>query len=506
MTDKFSTLERAGEPSDAVAQEVPSASLELPEHHHQVLRIFGKNTTWLLLDRAGLKVGAMLAGLVLIGYLGPANVGIYTTAIAVGSLVNVLLDLGLTRYAARTVAAFPEEAPSILALTLTTTVLATVVEVAAAGFAYSTGHFYATCILLGLIFTNLEGTSSLCVGVFSADLRSRSVLPGSIMSTAGIVCVIALVVKLKLAVIALLIGLALKSLIVLTFRLIQLRRFLPHSLSLFLPQQFVSLVKKSSAYFSYSVTQIGYEKAAIVVLGLVADHTQVGLFAAALVLASVFPSFTYAASDALLPVMTRLYEADRILDLDILRTRLMNLLLYLCVPVGIVLAVFAPDICHLLGSRFVSSAPVLRITASRSLLSVLDVFLGQAGLTALARVTERRNAQALGLGICVVLTLVLGFYWGALGAAIATLLADLVILLRYFRIYSRIKIPVHCPALLSGVIAGFAMVAACFLLPAIFWPLRVLASLLVYLLVLGITAPRHVRETAGTFKYCFIKA
>jgi O-antigen/teichoic acid export membrane protein len=476
----------------------------LPDHYHEVMRTFGKNTTWLLLDRAGLKVGAMLAGLVLIGYLGPANVGVYTTAIAVGSLVNVLLDLGLTRYAARVVSAFPDEARPVLGLTLTTTILATIVEVIVATLAYSTGHWYAACLSIGLIFTNLEGTSSLCTGILSADLRSRSVLPGSIMSTVGVVGIIALVVKLKLSVLALLTGLAIKSLIVLIFRLGQLRTYFPAAVVYFLPKTFFQLVKKSAAYFSYSITQMGYEKVAIIAFGLVADHAQVGLFSAALVIASIFPSFTYAASDALLPVMTRLYESDRIPDLNQLRTKLINLLLYLCVPVGIVLAVFAPQICQLLGSRFVSSAPILRIAASRSLLSVLDSFLGQAGLIAVSRVTERRNSQAVGLGLCAVLTVVLGFYWGAIGAATATLVADLVIVAHYLRIYSRIGMPVRCPALVSSLIAGSAMAVSCFTLPPFFWPLRVAAALGVYVASLAIVAPHRVRETAGTFRQCFI--
>jgi O-antigen/teichoic acid export membrane protein len=484
----------------------PPVSFGLPEHGHQVMRIFGKNTTWLLLDRAGLKVGALLAGLVLIGYLGPANVGIYTTAIALGSLLNTVLDLGLTRYGARVVAASPQEAPSILALTLTTTVLATVVELAAVGVAYTTGHWYATCLCVGFIFTNLEGTSSLCTGILSADLRSRSVLPGSILSTLGVVAVIALVVHFKLSVLALLTGLAVKSLIALIYRLNQLRGYWPLSAAYFLPQQFVRLVKSSWAYFSYSLTQTGYEKVSIISLGLVADHEQVGLLSAAMVMASIFPSFTYAAADALLPVMTRLYEAGRIPDLLELRRRLMNLLLFLCVPVGIILAIFAPELCRLLGDRFVSSAPILRITASRSLLAVLDNFLGQAGLTAIDRVAERRNSQAMGLGICAVLTIVLGYRWGALGAATATLLADGFILGRYLRTYAKAGLRVEYPGAWSCAIAGATMVLACFLLPIYWWPLRAAASTGIFLTVLAMVAPHRLAETASTFRQCFIRA
>jgi O-antigen/teichoic acid export membrane protein len=478
----------------------------LPQHGPEVLRLFGKNTLWLLLDRAGLKVGTMLAGVILLGYLGPANVGIYSTAIAVGCLLNALLDLGLTRYAARAVAATPGQARSILALSLTSTVVATLFELCAAAASYYTGHWYWTCLCVGFIFTNLDGTATACSGMLSADLRSRAVLPGSVLNALGVVGIIALVVRFRLSVLALLVGLTVKSLIVLMFRLWQLRNFWPSSWKYFTPHAFVRLAKSSWVFFSYSLTQIGYEKVAIISFGLVADPEHVGLFSTALLIACIFPSFTYAASDALLPVMTRLYEAGRIGDLLELRGRLMNLLLHLSVPIGIALAVFAPQVCQLLGNRFVAAAMILRITASRSLLSVLDNFLGQAGLTAVGRVSERRNAQAIGLVLCAALTIALGALWGAIGAAAATLLADLFIVSQYFRVYRRIGLRVECPALWSSLIAGCAMALACFALPGSRWFLNAAAALLVYLVVLAAIARGRLAESAGTFRQCFVPA
>lgn len=482
----------------------PSATLDLPTHGHQVMRIFGKNTLWLLLDRAGLKVGAMLAGLVLVGYLGPANLGVYSTALAVGTILNALTDFGITRYAARTVAAYPEEAPKILALSLTTTITASVLELAAILIAFQTGHWYVACICLGLIFTNFEGTSYICTMFQAAELRSRAVLPGSILSTAGVLVTIGLVLKFHWSVLGLLTGLAIKSLIALLFRLWQVRKYWPRSWSYFLPERFLELIRKSWHFFSYTLTQLGYEKVAIISFGLVATHESVGLLSAAIILASVFPSFTYAASDALLPVMTRLFEAGRSNDLLEVRARLLNLLLVLCVPVGIVLAVFAPQICGLLGAKYVASAPVLRITATRSLFSVLDNFLGQSGLTAIARVKERRNAQALGLVVCAVLTIVAGYFWGVMGAAFATLIADAIILLSYIRIYARVGMPIHCPAAWSSGVAGVAMAATALATPQLFWPVRAVVATAVYFLMLAIIARGRLIETAHTFKQSFI--
>jgi O-antigen/teichoic acid export membrane protein len=359
---------------------------------------------------------------------------------------------------------------------------------------------------VGFIFTNLDGTASACGGVLSADLRSRAVLPGSVLNALGVVGIIALVVRFRLSVLALLVGLTIKSSIVLLFRLWQLKNFWPTSWRYFTPHEFLRLAKNSWAFFSYSLTQIGYEKVAIVSFGLVSDREHVGLFSTALLIAGIFPSFTYAASDALLPVMTRLYEAGRTADLLELRRRLMNLLLHLSVPIGIALAVFAPQLCHLLGNRFVASAALLRIASSRSVLSVLDNFLGQAGLTAVARVRERRNAQAIGLVLCAALTVALGAHWGAKGAAVATLLADLFIVSQYFRVFRRIGLRVECPALWSALIAGCAMALTCFLLPNSRWFINAAASLLVYLIVLAAVARPGLAESAGTFRQCFIPA
>jgi O-antigen/teichoic acid export membrane protein len=491
-------------PARAVRSLESPGERRLPQDGNEVMGVFGRNTLWLLLDRAGLKVGAMIAGVILLSYLGPANIGVYSTAIAVGCLLNALLDFGLTRYGARAVAATRGEAQYILALSLTSTVVASFVEFCAVMIAHYTGHWYWTCLCLGFMFTNLDGTASACAGILSADLRSRAVLPGSILNALGVVGVIALVVRLRLPLLALLVGLTGKSLIVLLFRLWQLRDCWPSSWRYFTLHQFTRVVKNSWAFFSYSLTQIGYEKVAIVSFSLVSDHEHLGLFSTALLLAGIFPSFTYAASDALLPVMTRLYEAGRTEDLLVMRRRLMNLLLQFCVPFGVGLAVLAPEVCHLLGNRFVASALILRIAASRSLLSALDNFLGQAGLTAVARVRERRNAQAVGLALCAVLTIGMGAFWGAWGAAVAVLLADLFILSQYVRVYRRIGLPLECPGLWSTLVAGCAMALACCLLPNLGLLPRAAVSLLVYFAVLAAIARPRLAESAGTFKQCFI--
>lgn len=92
----------------------PLNAAELPAEASAILRIFGRNTLWLWLDLGALRIGTMLAGLFLIRYFGPANFGMYSMALAVGWVANAVIDLGLTRYAARAVAASAAEATPIL--------------------------------------------------------------------------------------------------------------------------------------------------------------------------------------------------------------------------------------------------------------------------------------------------------------------------------------------------------------------------------------------------------
>ena len=92
---------KSGRPLDSVA-----ARLLLPaETSGAILRILGRNTFWLWIDLGVLRIGTMLAGLFLIRYFGPTNFGVYSTALASGWIANSVVDIGLTRYAARAVAA-----------------------------------------------------------------------------------------------------------------------------------------------------------------------------------------------------------------------------------------------------------------------------------------------------------------------------------------------------------------------------------------------------------------
>src|SRR5215475_4479771 len=191
------------------------APQELPRETSAILRIFGRNTIWLWLDLGALRIGTALAGLFLIRYFGPTNFGIFSMALAVGWVANAVIDLGLTRYAARAVAASPMEVRPILALSLLTTVASALPAIAILLVASPKNHWQLVCLAAGFVLCNLEGTSGLCSNILTADLRSRAILPGSIIGTVGLIGLTTATIWLHLSVLTLLVGLSLKSLLVL---------------------------------------------------------------------------------------------------------------------------------------------------------------------------------------------------------------------------------------------------------------------------------------------------
>ena len=481
---------------------IPGSPASLPAESGAILRILGRNTFWLWLDLGALRIGTMLAGLFLIRYFGPANFGIYSTALAAGWMGNCLVDLGLTRYAARAVAASAEETRPILALSIFTTAISVALEILLLLLALRSGYWQTACLAAGFVLCNFEGTASLCSSILTAELRSRAILPGSVLSAAGLISLTVAVIYMHLSVLAMLVALCVKSLLVVTLRLWQLRVDWPERTD-FLSNVLMRTVRNAFPYFWYNVTQVGYGKVALVCFGLVATKEQVGWFAAAFVLSDVIPQWSYASSGALLPVWTRLFENGRWEEMIRLRQRLLDILLFASIPVWISLSFFAPEICALLGPRYVPSAPVLRIVACRSVLAVLDGFLGHGFLVSVNRLKERQTALTVSFLLLAALSTLLGYCWGAEGVAIALFISDAVLISQYLRITSKIGMPIEWPAIVPGILAGAIMVATALVLPQGAQPLlKLLVIVLVYAAGLALLSKNRLLDAGRTLQEC----
>jgi O-antigen/teichoic acid export membrane protein len=417
------------------------------------------------------------------------------------------MDLGLSRYSARTLAARPEAGPAIIAAAVMGSVVCLCVELICLVVAGTWALRMATCLFAGMILGNLQRMLSLSAFMLTAELNARSVLPGSILSRMGMVALVATAIWLRFSVLTVLLGVSLISLPVVVLRLWQLRAHFPARRD-WRWSSVGSIVVKAWPFYSYSMTEIANGQLPIVCFALVRSGNEVGWLAAALVITGVFPQWTFSSADALLPVMTRLFEAQRIGDLLEIRERLLEVLLFLSVPVVVLLAVFAPQLCSLLGARFLPSASVLRLTSYCAGLAVIEGLLGGAFLTAIDCVRERRNIVARSVLLMVLLVLGLGHLWGARGAALGLIIVNATILLQYLRIFSEKHLPIRSwsatwSSLLAGaVMAGFSLYAT----PILGLKFAVPGSLLVYFGVLTVVSHRNLEGALRTLRECVIGA
>jgi O-antigen/teichoic acid export membrane protein len=477
-------------------------SSALPPERAAILGMLGRNTFWLWLDMGALRIGGLLAGFFLIRYFGPHDFGLYSTAMAVGFLVNALSDLGLTRYTARAVSADRREGPPILAVTYLSTAIFALLELIALVVALSRGNTAAAVIIAGLLVNNFEGSAILCSAMLNATLRARLILPGSVISTTCLIVFATLVVLLHLPVLTFVLLSCGRSLIVFLVRLWQLRDLWPDAPA-WSAEKLRQTIRSAWPYFTYNITQVSYGRISIVCFGLVASQAWVGIYSAAFVLSDIYPQWSYSASGAVLPLWTRLYEGSRIQELVETRESLLDVIVLISVPIAIGLSVFAPEICSFLGPRFVASAPVLRVIAYRALLSVIDGLVGHGFLIAINQVRKRQRSQLIALVVLALLTLVLGRWWGPQGVAIALFVADATLIAQYYGILSKLNLHIRTWFFVPVCVAGGCMALVSLLVPSTLGlATRVITGLLAYALTLFVLSGSRVFDVLRTVRLC----
>ena len=491
----MSTNENPGKPAQ-------SDCSELPSQRSAILGMFGQNTFWLWLDMGALRIGGLLAGFFLIRYFGPHDFGLYSTAMAVGFLVNALSDLGLTRYTARAVSADRREGPPILAVTFLSTALFATVELIALCIALYRGDTAAAVICAGLLVNNFEGSAILCSAMLNATLRARLILPGSVVSTLCLIVFATLVIVLHLPVLTFVLLSCGRSLAVFLMRLWQLLDLWPRT-TVWAVENLRATIHSAWPYFTYNITQVSYGRISVVCFGLVASQAWVGIYSAAFVLSDIYPQWSYSASGAVLPLWTRLYEGSRIQELVETRESLLDVIVLTSVPIAIGLSVFAPEMCGFLGPRYVASAPVLRIIAYRALLSVIDGLVGHGFLIAINQVRKRQRSQLIALVVLAALTLALGRWWGPQGVAIALFVADAVLITQYYGILSKLNLQIRTWFFVPVCAAGGCMALISVALPAEFGIAgRAIAGVLAYVGALFLLSGNRVLDVIRTVRHC----
>jgi len=453
-----------------------------------------KNTLWLLIDRAILSIGTGIAGLLLVRSLGPSNYGVYALAISTGSMVAALTDLGLRLFLVRNVAAAPQKANSYLSsglliklmqLFLTVTLTSLVVP------HLSRDANMNSALVAGIAFGVFLNIADLTASFFLGSMKPKLILLGRLVGRLGTIMIIALTIIFRLSVPTLLIFLCLLQVLVIILRITQLRLAFGIKISIPNYKTTIATFREAISFYLYELTYIAYVQAGFITLGIVSGKEAVGTYGAAFALVVLFPSLVYAGIDALIPVMTHLYEDKRWQEMILLRAQILETILLFSIPVVIVLGIYSNKIVTIFGKSFanIPVSGVLSLLAIHACLGPLEGLLGGAFLTATNQLMNRAKQRIVAVIVLLSLSCSLGWIWGAKGTAVAMVLADTVLLIGYARVSKAIGFPIKVSNS-AYLIFVAAILMLCFALLFSGWldpALSVIAAIIIYAGFLFIT-------------------
>ena len=377
----------------------------------------------------------LVASLLLARYLGLREFGIYSEALAWGSVIAVFGTLGLDRFAVREVSAS--------AATSSWSVMRGLIR-------YLPQFALAFSLLVLLLATSLlfvfrdpedDEIVTFVVAVTMAPLMSLSVIRQGMLQGLGRVVISCLpedIIRPGLFILVLIVafgffgmdpdsGLAMgfQAGALLTSFLVGiylLRRYVPRETYESEPMSLsLDHVRDALPIGLYAMANILLMQAGIVLLGLTSDPSQVALFATSFKVAVGVGLAEYAINNAYQPMVSSKLAVGDIASVERLAPRAAAASLVLTLPLALVVFVFADPILSLFGNGFDAAETTLRVLAASYVISQI---FGQNG----ALLTMSRNVKPLiggtvfALALNVVLNLTLTPEVGAEGAALAWLI------------------------------------------------------------------------------------
>ncbi len=237
-----------------------------------------------------------------------------------------------------------------------------------------------------------------------------------------------------------------------------------------------------------------------VLLGFMAGASPVGWYRAAykLITAALAVPLTFFLG--LFPALSRTYAQDR-LDFEDIAGRTLQLATIFALPLGVGGTFLAAPIIELFyGLDYARSVPVMQLLSWSAVLVILRGTFRQ-GLNAAGKQQLDLRSAVTAVALNVALNLILIPRLGLQGAALATVVSDLVWLGVAAYYFSRYVAAIRLvPRLLQLIPAVAAMGACLYLLQSISMPLRATVALAVYFGLLYLLGQSEVRDLLGAIR------
>ncbi len=408
-----------------MSQSTASLLRSLTARHPELGRIL-ENASWLTGSRILRLVLSVFLVAVLARYLGPAQYGVLQYSLAVVVIVSTAAGLGLQGVVVRNLVRDERSAGTLLGSALLLRVLSGAVG-------------SLTCIAIALVIADpavrqvlsllaimaLLGSGEVLAFWFEARVKSRPIIIVQLLAFAcGAAAKLCLVLwQAELGLFALVFALETLLVAVGSFRVFRWQA--PAGLQLRVSTAVVGeLLRESWPLLVSSLATIIYTRADQVMLGQLAGTAAVGQYSAALSISEFWHLLIVAFSASVMPGIIRLHGEDRSLFLARIQLTL-DAMVSVTLLVVITLSLLAPLIVSLLfGPAYLEAGRVLAIHAWTSVFIVWGV-ISNGWHLAENRQRLAMERTLLGAAANIGLNLILIPRYGAAGAAVATLVAQM---------------------------------------------------------------------------------
>lgn len=224
-------------------------------------------------------------------------------------------------------------------------------------------------------------------------------------------------------------------------------------------------LKPILVFFATSVAVSVYTNLDTVMLGFMADDTQVGLYSASVKVKTLLLAVVSSLGNVLMPRLSLYVQSGDYERFTKTLSRVLNFLLLITLPLTVFFALYAKDsILFLSGEAFVGATLSMQLLMPTLLFNALNGMTGNQMLVPLGRERAVMVSVIVGAVLDFLLNLVVIPYMGAAGAALSTLAAEFAVLVVQIFYLKRTLLPVvrgvrYRPILVSLAAATAAVLA-----------------------------------------------
>ena len=405
-----------------------------------------KNTSWMMISQIATGLCGFIWTILIAKYLGTNDFGIMSFAISFASIIIILMDLGVSTYATRNISRENELVSAYFGKLIPLKTLLSVITLVITPLILIVMHKNQLTIIVTLIFVLESAFMSMSIllqGGFQAFGKIEYQAKGTIINSFLILLFVLITIYFKLGLIFVAISYALAYIVMLVYLSINSRKHITLPNYKISPNFCKKAIKISIPFALTTLFVTIYFSIDIVMLSLISGNSATGIYNASYKIITVLTTFFPVYQTVIFPLMSKLFEGSKdLLKLSFIKSIKYLLLIILPITFGIVLYA-TPLVILIYNNKYAMSGPVMQVLVW----TVAFLFVNGAASTLLNASNKEVSVTKIycfAAILNVVLNLILIPFYSYHGAALATVLSEIVICILMVHV---VRSTPYCPDL-----------------------------------------------------------